>query len=577
MGRRVRILSITGVIIFLATLLLVAGCANPLKEIIEKDAAEKLPEINVKQGSTNILSGASFSFDDVPVNFPAVSLTFIIENEGNETLYLTDDPRVAIKSGVFYVGNQPISTIEPGMSENFTIEFDPGEIDKYSAAVIIENDDPNEETYSFTITGSGKPKCIFVKTEADGGDDGNEGSPGSPMATIQAAIAAIEPDPGEIRVAAGTYVISVESGEIQLQEDVSLYGGYSVIDWNDRNIGAYITTITDSRTSAGDIYVISCGSSITATTVIDGFTINAGGNVNSDSHGIYIDGGSPAISNNIISGGNGFLAYGIYCDNGSDPEITGNTIYAGTLFLNYGIYNSGGSPIITNNTINGGGNELGKQYGIYYNGSNAVICNNIIIGGDYTSSSISYGIYESSSTSLIVNNTIDGGCANNSSGIRISDSISVTIKNNIIVSSGVNYGYGIYENNSDSDPNALQNNCIFNCITALYRDEGNTSLTDIEDLNDYNNTTQNASYLSEGNVTGNTGIFEDFAGGEWHLVSGAPSAIRIGGLNGWHSSEDWSAWFPVNPGGNPCDRDGNNRTPYDDSATTGWSMGAYEY
>ena len=40
------------------------------------------------------------------------------------------------------------------------------------------------------------------------------------------------------------------------------------------------------------------------------------------------------------------------------------------------------------------------------------------------------------------------------------------------------------------------------------------------------------------------------------------------GLNGAHSNENW---------GFTTDKDGNNRSPLDDSSTTGWSVGAYEY
>jgi hypothetical protein len=122
------------------------------------------------------------------------------------------------------------------------------------------------------------------------------------------------------------------------------------------------------------------------------FINNASPKINNASNlGISIDGGSPIISNNNITGG-------IQDDGvGGSPIISNNTItYTnGTSVIAIGE----SSPIISNNNITGTGNS--RVIGI--GGGSSVISNNTITGGTEAA------IFVGGGSPIISNNTITGG------------------------------------------------------------------------------------------------------------------------------------------------------------------------
>jgi hypothetical protein len=116
------------------------------------------PEINLKQGTTDIPSGGTYDFADVGVGIGGSTITFTIENLGSADLNLLGNPRVAVggaEAGMFTVDAQPSSPIGPSSSITFTITFDPLSVGSKTATVTITNDDSDESTYSFTLTGNG--------------------------------------------------------------------------------------------------------------------------------------------------------------------------------------------------------------------------------------------------------------------------------------------------------------------------------------------------------------------------------------------------------------------------------------
>ncbi|MCH8842528.1 MAG: fibronectin type III domain-containing protein, partial [SAR324 cluster bacterium] len=292
----------------------------------------------------------------------------------------------------------------------------------YVVQLVVNDGELDSAPESVTITATpGATGVVYVKTSADGGDDANPGTATSPKLTIPAAIAAASPGM-VVHVAAGTYNVNYQSGtHVVMAEGISIYGGYSAADWNDRDPVTYTTTITDQSATGGTgtspNRAVYADASITTATVIDGFTINGGGG--DYSSGIYNDIGSPTISNNTIDGGN-------------------------ALVESFGIFNDIGSPTITNNTINGG-NGLSVSYGIFdfpNSASPPMIINNKIIGG---SGNITKGIM--ATTATIINNIIDGGNAGNvSDGIYIVGP--VTVENNIIFTSTGSSRQCIREDNS---------------------------------------------------------------------------------------------------------------------------------
>lgn len=273
-----------------------------------------------------------------------------------------------------------------------------------------------------------------------------------------------------LAVAKGTY-----SELISLAAGVSIFGGYDSTDWS-RNISGNVTTISAPQTTA-----MTADSAITtaytATTVVDGFTINGGAVAGSNiiNYGIYLT-GAPTISNNTISGGSGSVAsqytYGIFVSN-ANPTIMNNSIHGGTITSTgsaYGIYCTAASPTISYNLITGGNVASTFAHGIYNNSSsNPTITQNVIYAG---SGGGSYGIYNiGTSSPAITSNTINGGTAGAASAVAIYNSTSTpSVSNNILFTAAGTFRFSYLENDTASNPTALSSNLFFSATTALYQD-----------------------------------------------------------------------------------------------------------
>lgn len=313
--------------------------------------------------------------------------------------------------------------------------------------------------------------------------------------TIQAAINAAS-DGDTVLVANGTYY-----------ENITLKDGVQV-----RGAGADVTTIDGGR--AGSV-VTAIG--VGPDTVLDRFTITNGGG--SSGGGIYLDGGSPVITNNVVtqnrlgysgSSGGGIYAYfssatithntisnnsaedggGIYVTNwpsssGPMPDIEYNNIYGNNSFAGGGIYLQISSPTVRGNTI--AANTASAGGGIAANHSSSLIANNIIVSnsaGKYGGG----GIWATNNSSpVIVSNTVvDNTASGSGTGIAVDNQFSLNITNCIV------WGNGLY-----------------NC-TATY--------SDIQ-----------GGYPGEGNINADP-LFVNAAGGNLHLQRGSP-CINAGNPN----------------------------------------------
>jgi hypothetical protein len=285
--------------------------------------------------------------------------------------------------------------------------------------------------------------------------------------------------------------------------------------------------------------------------VIRSCTID-GGQGGSFSAAIYNrDGASPLIEGNVIRGGDGNFTFGIYNFDNCSPRIQGNRINAsGAGTQSLAIYNDLLSPaVIRNNLIDGG-------------------------GGAY-----SVGIMNFESSPVLRNNTISGGRSGGDWTVAVfNQTAQPVIQNNVIMTVDGSGRIGVFEYDADADPQALQNNDIYNCPSGLYYDaDGSGYLFSAAEINNYTLTTQDAGALSDSN-TDVDAILADPDGpdddqatlqdNDWRLSSGSPATVTSGGLNGAHSNAGW---------GFNTDFNGWSRSPLDDSNTTGWSMGAYEY
>jgi len=472
------------------------------------------------------------------------------------------------------------------------------------------NDSGSRLTVTCSISGGGQSASKSVTYDVFHGvfvrltnsDDSYNGTADEPKATIQGAIDGIMNDIGystaEVRVAEGTYNVNWNSNinRIVLQSGVSLYGGYSDTDWNLYNPSLYPTIIDDISIGGGTAAdapnrTIDCGSGVTSSTIIDGFTIN-GGDGGSYCTAIFNhDGASPVIQNNTIKGNKGTNhAMGIYNRNSSPLIQDNDLVEGGKEGTGCAIYNYYSSPTINTNIINGGesanftnaiknvassplicnndihaGDLAWETYAIWNTGtSNPKIYNNTISGGTGSNGSTggtAYAIFNQSSSPFIKNNTIDGGIDGDMPAphpycIYNTGNSDPVIENNLLFIRSGSYGYGIYEADVNSDPASVKNNDIFNCPTALYYDEASSSKT-ISEVNNLD-----AAY--SGNISQDAQLANKL-GFDWHLGMSTPCVVSQGGLD---LSGDTD--FPEDAGGDKVDRDENKR---DGS----WSMGAYEY
>ncbi len=282
-------------------------------------------------------------------------------------------------------------------------------------------------TVRYTIPSSTK----HVSTAS--GSDANPGTAASPYATIQFAIAAMNPcgtPPCVILVEDGTYETTTN---ITVYNNVSLYGGYTPgTSFATRNASARNTIIQKSAptdcggalfSSQNPCRTVLIDSAVTNSTFVDGFRI-IGPTSPNDTVAVGMSAGKVILSNNTIQGGTGNNAAGIF-------------------IINFGGSNSGDSTMgaVVNNTITGGScTPVSCQTaGIFFYSSTGglfpYIQSNTITGGSCTSiSCLSYGFFigtaSSPDISLIRYNTINGGTL--STSLSGSESIGIFFNNNSI-------------------------------------------------------------------------------------------------------------------------------------------------
>jgi sugar lactone lactonase YvrE len=124
------------------------------------------PEINLKQGATPIPSGGNYAFGNMVMGNSLV-ITFTIENTGNEALTLTGSPEAGISgtnAADFVVASQPSSPISAGSTVPLVITFTPGGVGSRTATVTISNNDPDEGTYTFAVTGNAVTFATLPRT-----------------------------------------------------------------------------------------------------------------------------------------------------------------------------------------------------------------------------------------------------------------------------------------------------------------------------------------------------------------------------------------------------------------------------
>ena len=152
-----------------------SGARNASISIINNDATENpytysilgtggvTPEIGVYGGGVEIVDGDNTSsvtdqtdFGTVDILSGSAQSTFVISNTGSAALNLTLPVTITGSgAGDFSIVTAPTNVVATGTNTTFIVRFDPSAVGTSTATVTINNDDLNESTYDFVITGSG--------------------------------------------------------------------------------------------------------------------------------------------------------------------------------------------------------------------------------------------------------------------------------------------------------------------------------------------------------------------------------------------------------------------------------------
>ena len=127
-------------------------------------------EINIVGNGNNIISGStstSFNnftnFGSANVTNQTVTRTFTIQNTGNINLTIGAITFTGANANNFAVTSAPTSTVAGGASTTFAVTFNPNALGARNAVINIVNNDPDENPYTFAISGIGTNPEIEVK------------------------------------------------------------------------------------------------------------------------------------------------------------------------------------------------------------------------------------------------------------------------------------------------------------------------------------------------------------------------------------------------------------------------------
>ncbi len=122
-------------------------------------------EINVSVAGNDVLNNGAYDFGQQPLNATATT-TFTIDNNGTTDLVLTGPINV---TGTGFALNSTFgaTTIPPGGSTTFSVDFTPTTGGAYSGTVTFGTNDCDEGTYTFVLNGEGNtspPVANFTAT-----------------------------------------------------------------------------------------------------------------------------------------------------------------------------------------------------------------------------------------------------------------------------------------------------------------------------------------------------------------------------------------------------------------------------
>jgi len=147
---------------------------NPYDFTFRVTVAAQAPEINVKQGTTDIPNSTLFDFGNVQTGASATK-TFTIENLGLLALNLTGEPqRVSLSGDTQFTLELDAATPVASLgSTSFEIKYTPTAAETNIATVSIASDDSDENPYTFTISATGAAPAPEINIKQGAADIAN--------------------------------------------------------------------------------------------------------------------------------------------------------------------------------------------------------------------------------------------------------------------------------------------------------------------------------------------------------------------------------------------------------------------
>lgn len=328
-------------------------------------------------------------------------------------------------------------------------------------------------TATATATADGKPIVADLYVDDDNTTGVENGDTQSPYNTLQEAIAAAV-DGKTIAVAAGTYAENIRVQDKTLH----LFGGYmgaSAADYAAGNGGNF--SVRNQAANVSHIQGDGADSVVTllnaGASTIDGFRITGGTRSLEPEFGIlggglYVSGGSPTISNNLIEnndtrpptpGDSEPVGGGIFAGD-ADIFILNNIIRNNTSGRGGGIGINGGSVVIRGNTVQNNMGVSDHGGGLYIAAPQVEVSDNLIRGNEI-GRELGYGwgggiiVFGADSRALLSFNIITENYAPSvGSGVFIDDGARATldhelIYNNACPDGGTTGGVGVYVDGYD--------------------------------------------------------------------------------------------------------------------------------
>jgi|GEM_PF-2961188 len=128
------------------------------------DATGVDPEIDVLGNSMSIASGTTATATTNDTDFESIDITttstntFTINNSGNDALVISS---ISSSDGQFVIPTTTPINISASGSATFDIEFTPTSVGVHTSTITINNNDCDEATYTFAVTGEGLLGCTF--------------------------------------------------------------------------------------------------------------------------------------------------------------------------------------------------------------------------------------------------------------------------------------------------------------------------------------------------------------------------------------------------------------------------------